>query len=49
MGCDSLGSGLANLGDGGSSTNGLRSLVTKGSRGDLSHDGNEGDREFHLE
>ena len=42
------------LGDGGGAANGSRSRdgrfreVTKGGRGDLSHDGNEGDRELHL-
>jgi hypothetical protein len=53
---DSLGSSLALLGDGGGAANGSRSrsrrfrkLVTKRSRGDLSHDGNECDRELHLE
>ena len=43
---DSLGGSLALLGDGGGTANGSRSRdgrfreVTKGGRGDLSHDGN---------
>ena len=51
----SLGSSLALLGDGGGAANGSRNRdgrfreVTKGGRGDLSHDGKEGDREFHLD
>ena len=50
----SLGSSLALLGDGGGAADRSRSRsgrfreVTKGGRGDLSHDGNEGDRELHL-
>lgn len=50
---DSLGSSLTDLGDGGSTTgrsgdgDWLRKMVTKSSRGDLSHNGNEGDRESH--
>jgi len=52
---DSLGSSLALLGDGGGAADRSRSRsgrfreVTKGSRGDLGHDGNEGDRELHLD
>jgi len=50
---DSLGGSLALLGDGSGAANGSRSRngrfreVTKGSRGDLSHDGNESEGELH--
>jgi hypothetical protein len=53
---DLLGSSLALLGDGCSTASRSRSrdgrfreLVTKGSRSDLSHDGNECDSELHLD
>ena len=52
---DSLGSSLALLGDGSGAANGSRSRngrfreVTKGSRGDLSHDSNKDEGELHLE
>ena len=53
---DSLGGSLALLGNGGgtasrsrSRNGGFRELMTKGSRGDLSHDGNECDSELHLD
>jgi len=56
---DSLGGSLALLGDGGGTASRSRSRsrsrsgrfreMTKGSRGDLSHDGNESDRELHLD